>query len=370
MPRSRPAGCGRALSPTSTTATTGTSPRRCTGTARKRSPTTSSRRPTSSPRTRRCTWTGSARWRRWARRWCACRTHRAPIPTRPSASTARTCCRRFAGRLAAHMGGLRLEGKTVLLTGATGGIGEAIARALHGRGATVVLSGRRAEVLERLRDELGSRAEVQQADLTERSDVERLAGRAAEVDVLVGNAALPASGRLDQFSPEELDRALDVNLRAQLQLARAASIAMVDRGAGHMVFVSSLSGKVATPGSALYSATKFGLRGMAAGLREDMAPHGIGVTTVFPGFIRDAGMFAEADVELPRGVGTRTPDEVAAAVVRGIEQGKDELDVAPLAMLLGTALSSIAPVTLAKIQRRLPSSKLSAEIAEGQANKR
>jgi uncharacterized protein len=268
------------------------------------------------------------------------------------------------------MGGLQLEGKSVLLTGATGGIGEAIARALHGRGATVVLSGRRAEVLERLREELGSRTEIEQADLTERSDVERLAGRAAEVEVLVGNAALPASGRLDEFSPEEIDRALDVNLRAQLQLARSASIAMVERGAGHMVFVSSLSGKVATPGSALYSATKFGLRGMAAGLREDMAPHGIGVTTVFPGFIRDAGMFAEADVELPRGVGTRTPDEVAAAVVRGIEQGKDELDVAPIAMRVGTVLSSIAPVTLAKIQRRLPSSKLSAQIAEGQADKR
>jgi short-subunit dehydrogenase len=268
------------------------------------------------------------------------------------------------------MGGLRLEGKSVLLTGATGGIGEAIARALHARDASVVLSGRRAEVLERLRDELGSRAEVEQADLTEHGDVNRLAERVASVDVLVYNAALPASGRLDEFTPEQLDRALDVNLRAALQLGRAAAIAMVERGSGHMVFISSLSGKVATPGSALYSATKFGVRGMAAGLREDMAPHGIGVTTVFPGFIRDAGMFHEAGVELPRGVGTRSPDEVAAAVVRGIERGKDEVDVAPLAMRVGTVLSSVAPVTLAKIQRRLPSSKLSAEIAEGQAHKR
>ena len=268
------------------------------------------------------------------------------------------------------MGGLRLEGKSVLLTGATGGIGEAIARGLHARGASVVLSGRRSEVLERLRDELGDRADVEQADLTQRGDVERLAGRVASVDVLVNNAALPASGRLEEFTPEQLDRALDVNLRAPLQLGRAAAIAMVERGSGHMVFISSLSGKVATPGSALYSATKFGLRGMAAGLREDMAPHGIGVTTVFPGFIRDAGMFHEAGVELPRGVGTRTPDQVAAAVVGGIERGKDEVDVAPLAMRVGTVLSSVAPVTLAKIQRRLPSSKLSAEIAEGQADKR
>ncbi len=268
------------------------------------------------------------------------------------------------------MGGLRLEGRTVVLTGATGGIGEAIARALHERGASLVLSGRRAEVLERLRDELGSRAEVEPADLTERADVDRLAKRVVAADVLVANAALPASGRLEEFTPEEIDRALDVNLRAPMQLARAAIPPFVERGSGHMVFISSLSGKVATPGSSLYSATKFGLRGMAAGLREDMAPHGIGVTTVFPGFIRDAGMFAEAEVELPRGVGTRTPDEVAAAVVKAIERGKDEVDVAPLAMRAGTVLSSIAPVTMAKIQRRLPSSKISADIAEGQAHKR
>ena len=187
------------------------------------------------------------------------------------------------------MGGLQLEGRSVVLTGATGGIGEAIARALHARGASLVLSGRRAEVLERLRDELGSRAEIEPADLTDRADVERLARRVAAADVLVANAALPASGRLDEFTPEEIDRALDVNLRAPLQLARAAAPAMVERGSGHLVFISSLSGKVATPGSGLYSATKFGLRGMAAGLREDLAPHGIGVTTVFPGFIRDAG---------------------------------------------------------------------------------
>ena len=268
------------------------------------------------------------------------------------------------------MTGLQLDGRTALLTGATGGIGEAIARALHGRGATVILSGRRAEVLERLRDELGTRAEVEPADLTDRGDVERIALRAAEADVLVSNAGLPASGRLEEFTPEQIDRALDVNLRAPLHLARAAIEPMIGRGIGAMVFVSSLSGRAATPGSGLYSATKFGLRGMAAGVRADLAPHGIAVTTVFPGYIRDAGMFAEADVDLPRGVGTSTPSEVAEAVVRGIEQGKDELTVAPVGMRVLTRFSEWAPVVSGRIQRRLPAADISAQVAKGQVDKR
>ena len=88
-----------------------------------------------------------------------------------------------------------------------------------------------------------------------------------------------------------------------------------------LVFVSSLAGKAASVGSSLYSATKFGLRGFAAGLREDLHGSGVGVTVVFPGFVAEAGMFADSGVGLPRWVGTRTPDQVAAAVVRGIEHG-------------------------------------------------
>src|SRR5207247_2243219 len=104
-------------------------------------------------------------------------------------------------------------------------------------------------------------------------------------------------------SPAEIDRALDVNLRAPIQLARALVPPMLERRSGHLVFISSLAGKVATARSALYSATKFGVRAFAAGLREDLHGSGVGATTVFPGFIRDAGLFADSGVELPRGVG-------------------------------------------------------------------
>ena len=263
-----------------------------------------------------------------------------------------------------------LSGSTVLLTGATGGIGAAIARALHSRGASLLLTGRRQEILERLSAELGSRAEVVVCDLAQHGQVAELARRAQAVDVLVANAALPASGRIEDFAAEEIDRALDVNLRAPIQLARAAAPAMAERRHGHLVFVSSLSGKAASAGSALYSATKFGLRGFSGGLREDLHGSGVGVTTVFPGFVEGEGMFAEAGVELPRGVGTVTPQQVAEAVVRGIERDKAEIDVAPLALRAGVWFSGAAPALAARVQRRLPAADLSEQIAKGQASKR
>jgi short-subunit dehydrogenase len=266
---------------------------------------------------------------------------------------------------------VELEGRRALVTGASGGIGRAIARALHERGAFVVVSARRGEVLDDLRKSLGGeRVEPITADLSLQQDVARLAERCADVDVLVANAALPASGRVDDFSPEEIDRALDVNLRAPIQLARALMPGMVERGLGHLVFISSLSGKVATARSGLYSATKFGMRGFAAGLREDLVGTGVGVTTVFPGFISDAGLFAESGVDLPAGVGTRTPEQVADAVITGIERGKAEIDVAPLGLRAGTFVSSLAPNLTAPIQRRLGAAELAEAIAQGQADKR
>jgi uncharacterized protein len=265
---------------------------------------------------------------------------------------------------------VQLAGARALVTGATGGIGAAIARALHVRAATVVLSGRREQALEELRASLGDRAETAIADLAERDGPARLAAAAGAVDVLVANAALPASGRVEDFDPDEIDRSLDVNLRAPIQLTRALLPGMLERGRGHVVVVSSLSGKVASPRSGLYSATKFGLRGFAAGLREDVEPLGIGVTVVFPGFVSDAGFFAESGVKLPRWVGTRTPEQVAAAVVRGIERERAEIDVAPLSLRLGTRISELVPVPAARIQRRLGSERIADQLADSQRDKR
>lgn len=256
----------------------------------------------------------------------------------------------------------------MLITGATGGIGQAIARAFSRQGATVLLSGRRREVLEPLAQEL--RGETLACDLANREDVSKLVARAGELDVLVANAALPASGLLSDLTQEEIDKMIEVNLRAPVALARAIALGMIERRRGHLVFISSLAGKAASPASSIYSATKFGLRGFALGLRADLRAHGVGVSVVLPGFIREAGMFADAGIELPRGVGTRSPQDVADAVIRAVERDRAEIDVAPASLRLGASFAAIAPGLAAAASRRMGSDKVADELAAGQSGKR
>jgi short-subunit dehydrogenase len=258
----------------------------------------------------------------------------------------------------------------VLLTGATGGIGGAIAHTLHRRGARLILSGRNAEALEGLSSKLGDRAKVIAADLADEEDTAALAGRSAPVDVLVANAALPGTGRLDSFTPDQIDRALAVNLRAPMQLARALVPTMIERGSGHLVLVASLSGKVATSNSSVYCATKFGLRGFGLALHDELHDSGVGVTTVFPGFVREAGMFADSGVRLPRGWGSSTPQQVADAVVKGIETNKLEIDVAPLGSRIPVRMYANAPSLMLRVGRRIGGDRLAAAVAEGQRDKR
>jgi uncharacterized protein len=262
---------------------------------------------------------------------------------------------------------VNLGGRTALVTGATGGLGQAISRALAGRGARLVLTGRRADVLEPLARELRAQGAV--GDLADRDDLARIVDEAGPVDVLVANAGVPASGLIRSIEPESIERALDVNLRAPMLLARLVADGMASRGGGHIVFVNSTSGKSGTVGQSVYCATKFGLRGYAQGLREDLRHDGIGVSSVFPGFIRDAGMFHDSGARLPPYVGTRTPDDVARAVVRAIEHNRAEIDVAPLAIRLGSAVQGLAPEFAARVQRRLGADKIAARVIAGQRDK-
>jgi short-subunit dehydrogenase len=168
---------------------------------------------------------------------------------------------------------------------------------------------------------------------------------------------------------EKIDRMLEVNLRAPVALARALAPGMMERHRGHMVFMSSLSGKAASASSSLYAATKFGLRGFALSIREDLRPYGVGASVVLPGFIRDAGMFADANVRLPPVIGTRTSQDVAAAVISAIERNRAEVEVAPATLRIGAAVAGAAPALAARGQRLLGGRKLAANLTSGQRSK-
>jgi short-subunit dehydrogenase len=263
---------------------------------------------------------------------------------------------------------VNLAGRTVLLTGATGGLGHAIARRLRAVGAELVLTGRRIEVLEPLAAETGARSLA--VDLADTAAVLRLASECADVDVLVANAGLPGTGQVTSFTVQQIDRALAVNLRAPMVLARELAEHMVARRSGHLVFMSSLAGKVGAPRSAVYSATKFGLRGFAQSLRQDLDPSGVGVSAIFPGFVRDAGMFHDTGTKLPPGLGTVTPEAVAEAVVRAIERNRGEIDVAPVSLRAGAMAAGLAPDLAASVSRRLGGTRVAEQHVAMQKDKR
>lgn len=265
---------------------------------------------------------------------------------------------------------MEVRGAKVLLTGATGGLGEAMARALAAEGAQLVLSGRKLEVLEPLAAELGATAAP--CDVTDRAALNALLEAHGDADILIANAAVPATGELDSFAPDELDRVIEANLTAPIQMARHMAPLMTARGRGHLVFIASLSGRTASPGSAMYNATKFGLRGFAFGLAQDLKPKGVGVSVISPGFIRDAGMFARSGAEeaLPPGVGTATPQDVAQATVLAIRKERLEKMVAPLTLKLGAAFGEAMPAVSAVVQKRSGAHKISEQLAKGQASYR
>jgi short-subunit dehydrogenase len=234
----------------------------------------------------------------------------------------------------------------------------------------VVLSGRRVEELERLAAELGGAAQVLVADLTDAAAVRELAERAGAVDVLVANAALPGSGEIDDYTPEQIDRAIAVNLTAPVHLAHALIPGMRSRGRGHLVFVNSMSGKVASAGGAMYSATKFGLRGFAFALREDLRGSGVGVSSVFPFFVSEAGMFVESKARLPRGVRPVPVGRVAAKVVQAIERDRAEVDVAPLFTRIGAWSFNVAPNTITRISSAMGGRRVAQQLADAQRDRR
>ncbi|WP_299814512.1 3-oxoacyl-[acyl-carrier-protein] reductase [uncultured Roseibium sp.] len=185
-----------------------------------------------------------------------------------------------------------LEGKKALVTGATGGIGEAIARVLHAQGASVSLSGTRAEKLEALASDLGERAFVTPANLSDREAVGGLLAAAEEkmgsVDILVNNAGITRDNIFMRMKDEEWDQVLEVNLTSGFHLCRAAIKGMMKRRSGRIIGVTSVVGVTGNPGQANYAAAKAGMIGMYKSLAREVASRNITVNTIAPGFIETA----------------------------------------------------------------------------------
>jgi 3-oxoacyl-[acyl-carrier protein] reductase len=185
-----------------------------------------------------------------------------------------------------------LTGKTALITGASGGIGGEIAKALHGAGATVTLSGTRVEPLEALAAELGDNAHVRTCNLSDAESVEALPKGAVEamgsVDILVNNAGITRDNLFMRMSDEEWRSVLDVNLTATMRLCRGVLRGMMKARWGRIVNISSVVGATGNPGQGNYAASKAGMIGMSKSLAYEVASRGITVNAVAPGFITTA----------------------------------------------------------------------------------
>jgi len=217
-----------------------------------------------------------------------------------------------------------LTGKTALVTGASGGIGEAVARALHAQGATVVLHGTRAEKLEALQKDLGARAFALAVDLSDRDAVASLVDAASAlagpISILVNNAGITRDGLLMRMKDDDWDSVLEVNMTASMSLCRAAMRGMMKARTGRIISISSVVGVTGNAGQTNYAASKAGMIGFSKSLAAEVASRGLTVNVVAPGFI-ETPMTDVLDESQKSALLTRVPagrlghaDEIAATV--------------------------------------------------------
>ena len=218
-----------------------------------------------------------------------------------------------------------LTGKTALVTGASGGIGEAVARALHAQGATVVLHGTRAEKLESLQQQLGDRAFAIVGDLSDRNQlaglIEAVTALVGPISILVNNAGITRDGLLMRMKDDDWDAVLEVNMTASMSLCRAVMRDMMRAKTGRIISISSIVGVTGNPGQTNYAASKAGMIGFSKSLAAEVASRGLTVNVVAPGFI-ETPMTDMLNESQKTELLSRVPagrlghaDEIAAAVV-------------------------------------------------------
>lgn len=234
------------------------------------------------------------------------------------------------------------SGSNAILTGASKGLGVHIARALAKEGVNLVLTARSADSLEQVRDEMLSydvKAEVIPADLTETNQFDSFITEAEQklgpIDILVNNAGIEISKPYEEFSPDDIQMMVTLNLTVPMLLTRSLLPGMLERNRGHIVNVSSLAGKTGFPTQTPYAASKAGLIMFTHSLRVELADTQLGASVVCPGFVSDDGMYARMEERAgpaPKILKPTTPEKVAGGVVRCIKKNISELVINPLPM--------------------------------------
>lgn len=252
-----------------------------------------------------------------------------------------------------------IHGRHALLTGGSRGLGPTIARAFLREGARVTLTARTADALTAVANDLSAvKAPVHTvaADVGDEDDRRRLLEEAeaalGPVDILINNAGVELIAAYASLPPERIRTIVRTNLDAPLMLSHLVLPGMIERGRGHIVMMSSLGGKKGSPYSATYAATKAGLIAWTDAVRAELRGTGVGASVVCPGFVSEAGMFADRNQRAPRLLGTSSPEAVAGAVVRAVVKDIGEIIVNPGPIRLMLALEALSPRLSAWILRR------------------
>ena len=257
---------------------------------------------------------------------------------------------------------MELRGRIGILTGASRGLGVELARALAGKGVHLALAARGEEGLRRTAADLerfGVRTIAVPTDVTQTADLERLAARTTDElgppDLLVNNAGIETIAPFATFDMDRIDAIVTTNLTAAAKLTRLVIPGMIERRRGHVLNVSSASGKSGIPYYSVYGATKHGLVGFSWSLRTELAPHGVGVSVICPGFVSDTGMYADRsnNAKPPRSLATVTPQDVAAAALRAIEKNKAEIVVARGMTKIADVFYALSPQLSMSVAKRM-----------------
>jgi short-subunit dehydrogenase len=268
-----------------------------------------------------------------------------------------------------------LRGRNALVTGAAGGLGGYIARALAAEGVNLALSDLPSTNIDPLADELrakGVKVEWVPADLTDIGGLETLARHSEEaigpLDILVNNAGIELMGAYTAHTRAELEAITQINLLAPMELTRVVISGMQERGAGHVVNIASIAGKVPVAYLSSYNATKYGLVGFTHSLRFEYGDEPIGFSAICPVFINRVGMLGrvEDQIDIPAAIGTMPPEAVGDAVVIAITENKPEVIVKKRMIRPMIMLASVAPRAAMKLGERLHARDMARDYAQTQ----